>query len=646
MTNSAAMNFAMFKVMSFCNDTIHHVKCALQVLQQSKERGKISFTKVDNLSPVSVNNINTPPGSGYYSQLPDVIPTTTTVSYSNLLPQVSISQCETVPRSSVVSLVTVQSGGGSGFRIRQCLETTPQKPTVSDSISKQFPSPEETSHNQTQIELQLQLSEYQQTLQSLDGKLKDREEQQLKLHERMESMAWRINQLQQELACTSEGTELPDHPPVQIVKHLNKEGNLTIHEQVQKSNSSDELLLQSVQQLQQLLTQSLIIPLQSYEYPEYAMEHQPHDLEHHGLEPQQFATTLCSAVPLELGKDMQVINQKEDVISPAQQTDVMNQQTTPLTVPTTDNQDIGGVLRMHKLKLLSSTVTKFNGDESDYQGFKCRFSTMIDSMTISDQDKGVILFMCMEDEVIDCLGNLTEEGGIDYHKLWKQLDEEYLTPQNGLFSHFVALSSVATWTTCDTLSKLEKLYKFTRLHFLALRRLEAEIQAEGFSVVLLSKLIGTTCDRVSSMMIESNGKPVIPAILEIMKEEINILKLQEEAAKWNQNVPDKDEVHQSTPNYHTDELTIDITAHTVLSPQAGELPKFKCIFCQSNGHESNRCRRYRTRREFQRELYKQYRCYNCMEEGHQSWDCLTVKMCTLCEDYRKHSPLLCNNYKS
>ena len=630
---TAVKNFARFKVMSFYNYTKHHVKCALKLLQ-SQERSKLNLTNVDTISPGSLNSINTPPGLDYkYSQLPDIIPTTTTILHSDSLPTVSISGCETVPRSSVV---TSRSGGGSGFRIRQSLETS-CKPTVSDSTLKPSSPPEEAPHQQIEIELQLKLSEYQETMDALDMKLKEREQQQLTLQETMDTMTLKINQLQQEMDHPLVQTHICDEASVgQTVEYdIDKQEAMHIHKQVPKRDSCEELLLQSVQKLQQLISQSLVTLEYSADYSEHGIDHQPHHLEYHDTEPQKFSITHCPALPPEVGNDLHVISEEEEIRTQKLQTDEINQQSTPLTVPIIDNQDISGILKMHKMKLLSSTVTKFNGEESEYQGFKCQFSTLIDSMDISDQDKGLILFMSLEDEVINTLGTITGEH-IDYHKLWKNLDDEYLTPQNGIFSHFVALNSISTWTTCDTLSQLEKLYKFARLHFLALRRLEADIQAEGFSVVLLSKLTGTTGDRVSSLMAESNGKPVLSSILEIMREQIHILKLQEEAAKWHQTVPNRNEVYQSTPHYQTNELR-DTTAHA----QALEL---KCVFCLSSGHDSTRCRRYRMPSDFQRELYKQYRCFNCMEQGHHSSDCPRVKMCSLCGDSRKHSPPLCKHY--
>ena len=123
-----------------------------------------------------------------------------------------------------------------------------------------------------------------------------------------------------------------------------------------------------------------------------------------------------------------------------------------------------------------------------------------------------------------------------------ELDEEYCTPSNGPYSHFAALNAISSWTVCNTHNKLQELYKVIRLHYLALKRLGVEDHAEGFTIKFLSKLSGPTSDRVSELMIQSGGKPIIPEMLEILRGELRVMELQEIAGGESGNHPDTEEL--------------------------------------------------------------------------------------------------------
>ena len=101
-------------------------------------------------------------------------------------------------------------------------------------------------------------------------------------------------------------------------------------------------------------------------------------------------------------------------------------------------------------------TVKFDGESRKYEKFKFQFQTIVDSMSLTDADKGLLLYLSLEDTVTDYLVDFKEEGHISYQRLWTQLDLEFQSPLQGRLSHVTALFSIASMDTCDTLDKLIK----------------------------------------------------------------------------------------------------------------------------------------------------------------------------------------------
>ena len=269
------------------------------------------------------------------------------------------------------------------------------------------------------------------------------------------------------------------------------------------------------------------------------------------------------------------------------------------------------------LNSISSMVTvKFDGESRKYEKFKFQFQTIVDSMSLTDADKGLLLYLSLEDTVTDYLVDFKEEGHISYQRLWTQLDLEFQSPLQGRLSHVTALFGIASMDTCDTLDKLVKLYRFVKRHYVALQRIDAAEELEAFKLSVLSKLQGEVADEVSEYIIKMNGKSVGPGILNIIREQITLMEIQQVAASIGE-VPTS-------------------------SSQSTEA---QCIFCQTDQHSSSACNRYRSPNAYRKTLCQRQRCFNCLCSGHKGSDCPYPRQCNLCQDYRKHSQLLCScNY--
>ena len=297
------------------------------------------------------------------------------------------------------------------------------------------------------------------------------------------------------------------------------------------------------------------------------------------------------------------------------------------------------LVRFHQLKSLA-LADKFDGSYTKYRMFKIKFCTLIQSMSLSNLEMALVLYLSLEDEVISNLGDITTEGILDYNKMWSELDELHCTPSNGPYSHFAALHTISSWTVCNSHNKLQQLYKFIKLHYLALQRLGVEDHAEGFTMLFLSKLSGTTSERVSRLMNESRGKPIISRMLEILREELQNMELQEMAVKTCEN-----DLHTEHTDIEEKQKTPAVaTKPSILKPPLQK--RFNCLICNTNLHSTNMCRRFGTPMDYHREFFRRNLCYNCLKEGHKSFACPQAKVCDLCSDNRKHTPLLCRNYYS
>ena len=161
----------------------------------------------------------------------------------------------------------------------------------------------------------------------------------------------------------------------------------------------------------------------------------------------------------------------------------------------------------------------------------------------------------------------------------------------------------------------------------------------------MSKISDTLADKVSDIIIRADG----------LREEIGILDLQEMASSLNVSNSDVDDIEKCKMDSFKDDVVeldsdVDVvwqqhdTSILKQPPSQSPVKPSRCVFCQSKSHHSHKCRKYRSPNDYQRVLFQQFLCYNCLCHGHKSYACPQYKQCHLCQDYRKHSPVLCNLY--
>ena len=143
---------------------------------------------------------------------------------------------------------------------------------------------------------------------------------------------------------------------------------------------------------------------------------------------------------------------------------------------------------------------------------------------------------------------------------------------------------------------------------------------------ILSKLVGEVADKISSYMRERGAKCVVPGILEILRDEITTMEIQQIALSLNETVPARDN-------------TMVQCSHTQPSDTQSV-----CMFCKSSTHHSNECRRYRDPKTYLNFMFKCGLCFNCLDNGHKAHCCSKPSQCNLCGDWRKHSQVLCLCY--
>lgn len=293
-----------------------------------------------------------------------------------------------------------------------------------------------------------------------------------------------------------------------------------------------------------------------------------------------------------------------------------------------------------ELQSLSQVIPKFSGDKEKFQSFKYKFKTIVDSMKLSGADKALLLFVSLEDSVLDLIGDIKSGECIDYQKLWFALEEEFAPLQQGLFSHIAKLYTIKYMPQCNNSKKLKELHRVVKRQYIALSKIGGNNELEGFKIQILSKLCGTASERVCELMRQANGQQIVPQILEIIKDEVEVLELQELADSVNSDTVAEDTFE---PTEGSSQSCYRELSHPreCFQPQRSQ-HQIGCIFCNRTDHISSMCQHYNSPYYYRQILFNSYLCYNCFESGHKSYACPHSKQCNVCNDNRKHSLVLCS----
>ena len=306
-------------------------------------------------------------------------------------------------------------------------------------------------------------------------------------------------------------------------------------------------------------------------------------------------------------------------------------------------------LTPQEINVMLKILPKFTGDLKDYKSFKNQFKIIVDHEGLTQNDKGLLLYCSLDKGIIGILGNITLNNNIDYDILWDVLDYEFSMPLNGPYSFSNNLSSLDHWPICNSLEKLTKLYEFVLQNYRALEREEAHKHDLIIAMKVLSILEGDIAYSVASVIDKHLNNPILPDILRLIKEEIRCLQLCQLAdeCKFESNSLQVNNFH----SWDFQENTLSIDSKNI-SSVVDYVPKSclknkdlcslqKCLFCHSENHDSHNCQIYNRPLEFHKFIFSNFSCFNCLRVGHKSYACPKAKYCTLCNDERKHSPVLC-----
>ena len=296
-----------------------------------------------------------------------------------------------------------------------------------------------------------------------------------------------------------------------------------------------------------------------------------------------------------------------------------------------------------------SILPKFDGNSYQFLSFKNRFQTVINQFKLNISQKAVLLYLSLAEKVAESLPTVGIEDNLDYYGLWNQLENEYFGPQHGPLYNGALLNTIRSWSICNTSEKLSHLYKFVMNNF---KSLEIQGLAEPdlvTAITVLGKLEGDLATEVSKTILENQGRPVLLKILRLIKEDLNNLELQQVVSGSHNKLQNTENITlpQSLIKNCNCECTFqkvnrDMETSSCRTFKNRPIDKCKICYCY---HDPKVCPKFTNPYDFYLYLKKTYACFNCAEVGHRSFACPKLKMCDLCTDPRKHSPLLCNkNY--
>ena len=291
------------------------------------------------------------------------------------------------------------------------------------------------------------------------------------------------------------------------------------------------------------------------------------------------------------------------------------------------------------LKDTVSLLPKFTGNFQEYRNFRSSFSTIVNHLDFTDENKAILLYMSLSQEVIQILGPITVDDKINYRVLWNLLDNEYCRPQCGLLYHGAALTSLSDWNVCDSMEKLNNLYNFLLLHHRALER-EGELGRNlAVGMIVASKLEGELLEKVCAVLGNPPENSVLEHILSLIKDQINFMEICKLTSPYS-NKMFQGKVSEEENLISSSKLDNFIPKSCLKSNT--HVSK-KCLFCHQDTHISHACEVYNRPSDFHNILFRNFSCYNCLEVGHKSYGCPKPKICSLCQDPRKHSPVICSS---
>ena len=304
-------------------------------------------------------------------------------------------------------------------------------------------------------------------------------------------------------------------------------------------------------------------------------------------------------------------------------------------------------LSVTEIKSMQELLPKFDGDLKYYKLFKEQFQLMTEHHNISSKDKAFLLYSCLGEKVCLNLGPQTLNNSISLELLWQNLDQEYCLPQNSQLYYSNALFSMDSWPVCKDVDDLNQLYKFILENHRGLEREGCHESQLIYGMKILSLLEGDLSYNVAKILSDSCSTQILPKILRVLKQEIRMLEINKIAQATTNGIPVQFEKNNSSSissqkyadqNFKRSKNHDQCLVSEVQRDSLGNL----CVFCQSKNHFSNYCTYYSRPSEFKYSLFKDFRCYNCLERGHRSFNCSKPKVCKLCTDARPHNPVLCH----
>ena len=312
---------------------------------------------------------------------------------------------------------------------------------------------------------------------------------------------------------------------------------------------------------------------------------------------------------------------------------------------------------------------KFSGDSEDYESFKTKFTTLIDSTNTPGDEKARVLLQALDHDVISRLDHVPELSTPNaYELLWESLDAEFSKYQDGVTSRVLELiSELQSWPVCDSSSQLRKLYKFLKSHYFSLKQFGQENELEHVSIrmLLLTCFNGKLLETFSTLVYENPKKPIIEQLLDLIKIEIKIQSLQELAkntkvlystylnshTSTDRDAEKSDQSATQTQNLPFERVEVNSSGCN-LSSNRNERSYFtqremrfskQCFFCLSNNHYPENCTHLNSPSEYKRILRRFKLCYNCFGSDHLNNTCRKLNNCmSNCGDMLKHSSLVCN----
>lgn len=309
---------------------------------------------------------------------------------------------------------------------------------------------------------------------------------------------------------------------------------------------------------------------------------------------------------------------------------------------------------MRSLKASEIHLSKFNGQYTQWAGWRSEFQAKVLNTKLDVADKIGLLLGALTNEAANCAGRAESLDQIELDRIWRKLEKTYDNKYQQVYAHIMQINNIAPMQTASA-ERLREMIDTTDEHLRMLKRFG--IDTDAWSAMVCVTLLGKLDSRTRHQWEVRPDLPAMPelnALCEFLESRINAIRNieqsnQQQRQASNQPVStekpnglSKDKATNASKNRHHPYNRQQGTVDNTKGNQKSQPPVPECPTCGANVHHHLwHCDKFRALsvNEQVANLEKWGICPVCLVAKHKAAEC-TKGICPICKT-GKHNSLIC-----